>query len=395
MRSISERSDNENGVNSVKLFLVEGQKDNTEPSFSSDGIEGVTVRCRDFNRVSNASKSALLLNNKRRRDDLSLRVIARGKDKKPSPSFSEDVTSNWQMICVPFMALTLFTFGVMRRKSHLINSVNCWNTLTINKARAISSQAKQRCLEGSTTRKSMLNNSVEIPKSAGLQSNKLDDDIVWTHRKLCEERIKSLSPSRKRRVTKSEAEIVAGVAAEIALEIDREIIDDLRTAASLHSSFDISAVPSGSAYGPLYWYRNLITNMTRCSNAIHKATLRGPANFAITSPEVSAYIEQLETHGDFRPIYAAGSSDAKAPAEQPHQFGVYKLGTIASKYVVYKDTFFPTVNAGSGSGYGDILMGYKGQNWIDAGFVWAPYVPLQLTATLDQRRVEHEVTYAA
>lgn len=188
----------------------------------------------------------------------------------------------------------------------------------------------------------------------------------------------------------AEAEIVAGIAAEIALEIDREIIDDLRTNATLHSTFDISAVPVGAIYGPLYWYRNLVTNLSRCSNAIHKNTLRGPANFMVTSPEVSAYIEQLETHGDFRPLYAAGSSDAHGAVEQPHSFGVYKIGTIASKWVVYKDTFFPTTAVGSGSGYGDILMGYKGQNWIDAGYVWAPYVPLQITATfLDPNDFQH------
>jgi len=48
---------------------------------------------------------------------------------------------------------------------------------------------------------------------------------------------------------------------------------------------------------------------------------------------------------------------------------------------MYKDPFYPVTNAGSGSGTGDILMGYKGNTFIDAGYVWAPYVPLQVTAT--------------
>ena len=177
----------------------------------------------------------------------------------------------------------------------------------------------------------------------------------------------------------AEAEIVAGIASEIALEIDREIIDDLRIAATLDSTFNLQSVPAGVT--PLHWYRNLVTNLTVASNRIHKDSLRGAANFCVTSPEVSAYIEQLETHGDFRPLYASGSSDARGPVEQPHEFGVYKIGTISSKYMVYKDTYFPVTSPGSGSGFGDILMGYKGSNWIDTGYCWAPYVPLQITAT--------------
>jgi hypothetical protein len=102
----------------------------------------------------------------------------------------------------------------------------------------------------------------------------------------------------------------------------------------------------------------------------------------VTSPDVSAIIEQLETHGDFRPIYAPANSDTRAPAEQPHTFGVQKIGTLSSKYICYKDPFFPvSSNVGSGSGSGQILGGYKGSTFIDAGYVWAPYIPLQSTAT--------------
>lgn len=179
----------------------------------------------------------------------------------------------------------------------------------------------------------------------------------------------------------AEAEIVAGIAAEIALELDREIIEDLHAQATGFSgTFAASPVPA--YHTQVDHYRNIITEITRGSNRIHKNSLRGPANFLVTSPDVSSLIEQLETHGDFRPVVAAPNSDTLAPVEAPHTFGVYKVGTLSSKYVLYKDPFF-TVNGtpGSGSANGDILLGYKGNTFIDAGYVWAPYVPLQVTAT--------------
>lgn len=179
----------------------------------------------------------------------------------------------------------------------------------------------------------------------------------------------------------AEAEIVAGIAAEIALELDREIIEDLHSQATGFSgSFAASPIPS--YHTQVDHYRNIITEITRGSNRIHKNSLRGPANFLVTSPDVSSLIEQLETHGDFRPIVAPANSDTRGPVEAPHTFGVYKVGTLSSKYVLYKDPFFPVVGSpGSGSAYGDITLGYKGNTFIDAGYVWAPYVPLQVTAT--------------
>ena len=179
----------------------------------------------------------------------------------------------------------------------------------------------------------------------------------------------------------AEAEIVAGIAAEIALELDREIIEDLRTGATGFSG-SWAASPLLSGHTQVEHYRNIITEITRGSNRIHKNSLRGPANFLVTSPDVSSVIEQLETHGDFRPIVAAPNSDTRAPVEAPHTFGVYKVGTLSSKYILYKDPFFPVSGTpGSGSASGDITIGYKGSTFIDAGFVWAPYVPLQVTAT--------------
>ena len=53
--------------------------------------------------------------------------------------------------------------------------------------------------------------------------------------------------------------------------------------------------------------------------------------------------------------------------------GIEKVGTLTSRYTIYKDPYFP-VNK--------ILMGYKGAGFLDAGFVYAPYVPLVVTPTI-------------
>jgi len=131
----------------------------------------------------------------------------------------------------------------------------------------------------------------------------------------------------------AESEIVAGVAAEIALELDREIIMDIYNNAALYpKQFDLVNVPTATP--EIFHIRSLVTVLTGASNSIHKSSLRGPANWMVTGPDVSAIIEQLETHGDFRPVFSASTS-SDINIEQPHTFGVYKVGTLASKYVTY------------------------------------------------------------
>jgi hypothetical protein len=165
----------------------------------------------------------------------------------------------------------------------------------------------------------------------------------------------------------AESEIVATVAQEIALEIDREIIQDLfKNATGTTATFDRSP-PSGVA--EIDHLRSLITQISTVSNLIHKKTLRAPANFIVTSPEVSALFSQLTTHGDFKaivdsPMSAAGSSMG--------QYGIYKVGTLMNKWTVYEDPYFTR---------DQMLIGLKGDSYLNAGYAWAPYIPLQVTPT--------------
>jgi hypothetical protein len=167
----------------------------------------------------------------------------------------------------------------------------------------------------------------------------------------------------------AEQELVAGVGSELALEIDREIIEDLKLGATGAATGYSMTVPSGVR--ELDHIRGVFTPMTLISNQIGKNTLRGPANFAVMSYDFAGQIEQLSTDGFFRPIFA-GDAEAFAKAEQPQTWGIMKMGTIMSRYVSYKD---PYLDANK------VVMGYKGSSFVDCGYVWAPYVPLQVSAT--------------
>lgn len=177
----------------------------------------------------------------------------------------------------------------------------------------------------------------------------------------------------------AEATVTDFAMAQIALEIDREIIMDLwALGTALPETFDF-AIPVGSGYTDMEWYRTILTKMDKVAADIHKKTRRGPANFQVTSPDIMARLSQLQSHGDYQPIFSKDYSQGNDSEVTPMtvgtvqtQFGVAKMGTFHQKYVVYQDPYFP--NDG-------ILLGYKGPSFIHAGYVYAPYIPIEVSAT--------------
>lgn len=171
----------------------------------------------------------------------------------------------------------------------------------------------------------------------------------------------------------AEAEMVAQVSLEIALEIDREVINDLfANSTGTTGSFDRIAP---SAINELDHFRSILTVLATVANTIHAKTLRAPANWMVTSPYVSALLTQLTTHGDYRPIWVSGDPqntgmDMPRPLTQHGQFGIYRTGTLMNRWTVYEDPFFARDM---------ILMGLKGSSFLDAGYVLAPYIGLQVT----------------
>ena len=165
----------------------------------------------------------------------------------------------------------------------------------------------------------------------------------------------------------AEAELTALLSEQIAAEIDREILRDLRKGAAWNLRWDYNgwkrlgtnAIP----YTQKDWNQTLITSINQVSAQIHKATLRGGANWIVVSSEVSAVFYDLEY------FHVSNAS----PEQDQYNMGIERVSTLAGRYQVYRDPYFPA---------NQILMGHKGTSLLDTGYIYAPYVPLQLTPTM-------------
>ena len=173
----------------------------------------------------------------------------------------------------------------------------------------------------------------------------------------------------------AEAELTSMLSEYISLEIDLEILDMLKANAltteywslkigneynTSTGAFEIdSDVSAASAYTRNTWFQTLGTKINKVSNKIHQLTMRGGANFLVASPDVCTILESIPA------FTVSADKDAKQFAA-----GVTQVGSIANRYTVYKNPYM-TENT--------ILMGYKGNNFLETGAVYAPYVPLILT----------------
>jgi hypothetical protein len=165
----------------------------------------------------------------------------------------------------------------------------------------------------------------------------------------------------------AEAELTAMLSEQVAAEIDREILRDLRKAAAWQLRWDYNgwrrAATSANPYTQKDWNQTLITRINQLSAQIHKSTLRGGANFIIVSSEISAIFDDLEYFH---------VSDAN-PEQDQYNMGIERIGTLSGRYQVYRDPYAPSYS---------VIVGHKGKSLLDTGYIYAPYVPLQLTPTM-------------
>ena len=185
----------------------------------------------------------------------------------------------------------------------------------------------------------------------------------------------------------AEVELTQILSEQIALELDREILNDLlsgATGANLYwsrapgkfvnkdtgaeVSQTTSLTPGPSFSGTVReWYETLTETIIDCANSIHRKTLRGSANFIVVSPDVATI---LEASVQYRPDY---SLDGDGQVGAPFSLGAEKAGTLSNRFTVYKDPYFPR---------NKVLVGYKGGSYLETGYVYAPYVPLIVTPTI-------------
>jgi hypothetical protein len=168
----------------------------------------------------------------------------------------------------------------------------------------------------------------------------------------------------------AEAELTSTLSEYISAEIDLEILDMLISDARTTEKWSAvsNRVWDGNAWvvnSPGYyntqgqWFQTLGTKVQKVSNKIHQKTLRGGANFLVCSPSVATILESI-------PGYAAETNGDK----MDFAMGVQKVGSLNSRFRVYKNPYF-TENI--------ILMGFRGSQFLETGAVYAPYIPLMMT----------------
>ena len=171
----------------------------------------------------------------------------------------------------------------------------------------------------------------------------------------------------------AEAELTSIMSEYISLEIDQEILamliedagaGDEYWSAQNNLAIDATGVVTadlGFFNSQGQWFQTLGTKVQKLSNIIHQRTLRGGANFMVCSPTIATIIESI-------PGFAS-NSDGDA-AKMSYAFGVQKAGSMNGRYQVYKNPYM-TENT--------ILLGYRGSQFLEAGAVFAPYIPLIMT----------------
>ena len=184
----------------------------------------------------------------------------------------------------------------------------------------------------------------------------------------------------------AEVELTQILSEQIALEIDREILNDLLVEAK-GANFYWSRAPgkfvnkqtgvaqnlaSSLATGPQFtgtvreWYETLVETIIDVANEIHRKTLRGSANFIVVSPEVATIFEASVLYKPSIKIDGQGQAAISG-------IGAEAIGSLSNRFTVYKDPYFPR---------NKILVGYKGGSYLESGYVYAPYVPLIVTPTI-------------
>jgi len=177
----------------------------------------------------------------------------------------------------------------------------------------------------------------------------------------------------------AEVELTSILSEQIALEIDREILGDLIAGATAgtyywsrspgmflnrETGIEVGATSAAPDFTGTVseWYETLCETINDVSAQIHRKTLRGGANFVVTSPEVANI---LEFTSGFRASITADAATGTV--------GAVKAGSLSKKWDVYVDPYFPR---------NVVLVGRKGASFLESGYVYAPYVPLQVTPTI-------------
>lgn len=175
----------------------------------------------------------------------------------------------------------------------------------------------------------------------------------------------------------AEAELTALLSEYVSMEIDLEILDMLinnapainkerwsarlnreiiKTGPTTYSVVDQTTAGAGGYYTKATWYQTLGNKIQKVSNKIHQLTLRGGANFMVVGPDVATILESI-------PGFVVNTDGDSAK----FAMGVSRVGSFASRFQVYKNPYMQE---------NLILLGFRGNNFLETGAVYSPYIPL-------------------
>ena len=189
-------------------------------------------------------------------------------------------------------------------------------------------------------------------------------------------------------------EMTNAMSYEIQAEIDREMIMRM-VQVSLNAGrgrgYTIWEPASADARWTGERNRHFYQKILVEANRVAIRNRRGSANFIVATPNVCAMLEALPEFA-FMPVNGNVNT-------QP--VGIAKLGTLAGRFNVYRDTRTeaqyqgggasdlpgiaqPVRNAAQSVDYA--LLGYKGPEFFDTGIIYAPYIPVMVQRTIDPVR---------
>ena len=175
----------------------------------------------------------------------------------------------------------------------------------------------------------------------------------------------------------AEVELTSILSEQVALEIDREILEDLVKGATAETLYwsrrpgtfvnrttgeDLTGRLGDFTGNVSEWYETLIETINDVSAQIYRKTLRGGANFIVVSPEMANILE-----------FTAGFRAAVTHDDDRGTVGAVRVGSLSKKLDVYVDPYFLR---------NVVLVGRRGASFLESGYVYAPYVPLQVTPTI-------------
>lgn len=181
-----------------------------------------------------------------------------------------------------------------------------------------------------------------------------------------------------------DGELTNAMSYEIQAEIDREVVMRM-----IQTAFNAGAGAGFSIWSPvsadgrwtaernLTFYQRLIIESGRMA----ARNRRGAANFVIATPRVCSILEMLP---DFK-VYEINGTVSTAGV------GIAKVGTVGSRWTVYRDTrtevqnsslYSPNYYTGQTSGVEYALLGYKGSEYYDTGIIYCPYIPIMVQRTV-------------